>query len=84
MLRRTNLLDVFERKQLRQPRMLEKKLRLYDGMLEEARRLGVIPLEDPLDKIEEDIRRARMLRSLSLRCAYFRSDFSMTSTNFSR
>jgi len=64
MLRRTRLLDDFEREQLRQPLSLAQKLRIYDGMLEEARQLGVIPLKDPLDGIEEDIRRARIFRAL--------------------
>jgi len=63
MLRRTKLLDDFEREQLRQPLTLEQKLRLYDGMLDEARALGVFPLKDPLDGIDEDIRRARILRA---------------------
>jgi hypothetical protein len=64
MIRRTQLLDDFEREQLRQPLTLGQKLRIYDGMLAEARQLGVIPLRDPLDGIEEDIRRARTLRAL--------------------
>jgi hypothetical protein len=46
------------------PLTLKQKLRRYDGMLEEARQLGVIPLKDPLDGIEEDIRRARIFRAL--------------------
>ncbi len=64
MIRRTQLLDDFEREQLRQPLTLEQKLRIYDGMLAEARQLGVIPLKDPLDGIEEDLRRARTFRAL--------------------
>lgn len=64
MLRRTKLFDDFEREQLRQPLTLEQKLRLYDGMIEEARLLGVLPLKDPLDGIDEDIRRARIFRAL--------------------
>jgi hypothetical protein len=64
MLRRTQLLDDFEAQQRRQPLTLEQKFRIYDGMLELARQLGVIPLKDPLDGIEEDIRRARTFRGL--------------------
>lgn len=64
MIRRTQLLDDFEREQLRQPLTLGQKFRIYDGMLAEARQLGVIPLKDPLDGIEEDIRRALTLRAL--------------------
>jgi hypothetical protein len=63
MIRRTKLLDDFEREQLRQPMSLDQKLRLYQGMFDEARQLGVFPLKDPLDGIEEDIRRARLFRA---------------------
>jgi hypothetical protein len=64
MLRRTPLLEEFERQQRRVPLTLEQKLALYDGLLAEARQLGVIPLKDPLDGIDEDIRRARTFRDL--------------------
>ncbi|RJR40972.1 MAG: hypothetical protein C4576_18960 [Desulfobacteraceae bacterium] len=36
-------------------------LRILDAMWEEARNLGVLPLKDPLEDIEVDIRVARML-----------------------
>ena len=64
MLRRTPRLEDFERQQRRVPLTLEQKLRIFDGLLEEARQLGVFPLQDPLDGIDEDIRRARTFRDL--------------------
>ncbi len=64
MFRRTQLLGDFEAAQRRQPLTLEQKFRIYDGMLELARQLGVIPLKDPLDGIDEDIRRTRTFRGL--------------------
>jgi hypothetical protein len=64
MIRRTQLLEDFEAEQRRQPLTLEQKFRIYDGMLDLARQLGVIPLKDPLDGIDEDIRRARTFRGL--------------------
>lgn len=64
MLRRTPLLEAFERRQRREPLTLEQKLRLYDGLLAEAVQLGVLPPRNPLDGIEEDIRRARTFRDL--------------------
>ena len=67
MIRRTPRLDAFERAQLSQPLTLEQKVRLYDGMFEEARQLGIFPLADPLEGIEEDIHRARIFRSLPRR-----------------
>lgn len=36
-------------------------LRILDAMWEEARKLGVLPLKDPLEDIEVDIRVARIL-----------------------
>ena len=64
MIRRTQLLEDFEAAQRREPLTLEQKFRIYDGLLDMARQLGVIPLKDPLDGIDEDIRRARTFRGL--------------------
>ena len=64
MLRRTPLFVDFERQQRRVPLTLQQKLRIYDGLLAEARQLGIIPLKEPLDGIEEDIRRVRTFRDL--------------------
>ncbi|MGQ0551730.1 MAG: hypothetical protein ACT4PU_00755 [Planctomycetota bacterium] len=64
MIRRCKLLDDFERDQLARPLDVEENFRIHELLLEEARQLGVIPLKDPLDGIEEDIRRARVFRDL--------------------
>lgn len=40
-------------------------LRLMDSLWEEAETLGVLPLKNPLDGIEIDIRMARILNSCS-------------------
>ncbi|HTE06282.1 MAG TPA: hypothetical protein VK824_08810 [Planctomycetota bacterium] len=64
MIRRCKLLDDFERGQRAQPVDIEANFRIHEMLLEEARQLGVIPLKDPLDGIEEDIRRARVFRDL--------------------
>lgn len=39
-------------------------LRLFEGMWKEGMALGVLPLEDPLEGIEVDIRIARMLNNV--------------------
>ncbi len=64
MIRRCKLLDDFERKQRALPVDIEANFRIHDLLLEEARQLGIVPLKDPLDGIEEDIRRARVHRDL--------------------
>ena len=62
MIRDAKLLDEFNRTQIR----LEKSdvlesLRLFEGMWEEGISLGLLPLKDPLEGIEVDIRIARIL-----------------------
>lgn len=39
-------------------------LRILDAMWDEARKLGVVPLKDPLEGIDVDIRIARILNDL--------------------
>lgn len=39
-------------------------LRLFEAMWEEGKTLGVLPLEDPLEGIEVDVRIARILNSV--------------------
>lgn len=64
MLRRTRLLEDFERQQRLAPLTLQQKFQIYDDLLAEARQLGIIPLKEPLDGIEEDLRRVRTFRDL--------------------
>ncbi len=40
-------------------------LRIFTGLWEMGRSLGMLPLKDPLDGIETDIRLARILNSCS-------------------
>lgn len=56
MLRRHPLLDAFEKEQMRkEPPDYWRNLRIYEAMYEQARRLGIFPLQDPLEGIEHDI-----------------------------
>jgi hypothetical protein len=43
---------------------LEEKFAILNGMYELACTLGVFPLKDPLDGIEDDIRLSRILKSV--------------------
>lgn len=47
------------------PLTYEEALRLFEGMWREAQSLGILPLEDPMEGIEVDIRVARILNSCS-------------------
>ncbi|HMB89604.1 MAG TPA: hypothetical protein VKP65_02075 [Rhodothermales bacterium] len=62
MMKRADLLEAFERDQMRQNQAsyLE-NLRLFEALYREAQTLGVLPLADPLEGIDVDIRLARAL-----------------------
>ena len=62
MLRRTDRWDAFERDWRRRPTSHARNLRVYEALWREARALGTMPPEDPLDGIEDDVRRIRRLR----------------------
>jgi hypothetical protein len=64
MLRRTARWDAFERDWRRRPVDYRRNLRVYEALWREARALGKLPPEDPLDGIEDDIRRTRRLHSV--------------------
>jgi len=64
MIKRNKVLEEFERKMLRENLPYEKKLEIYEAMLEEARALGIFPLKNPLEGIEKDIELSRRLRSV--------------------
>ena len=65
-IRRTPLLDDFERDWLRRPvPEPETNRRIYAELFERARSLGVFPLADPLDGIDVDIRLAKALNAPS-------------------
>ena len=57
--------EEFERELERKtPVNVAESFRVFDAMYEEARILGVFPLEDPLDDIQDDIRLAGILNKV--------------------
>lgn len=62
MIRRSALLDAFEREQDRRKSDHRANLRIANALLKEAWALGVFPLKDPLEGIEIDIEYARVVR----------------------
>jgi len=62
MLKRRDLVEAFEKDQMRRGRPdHQRNLRVAEALYEHARRLGALPLKDPLDGIEVDLRLARIL-----------------------
>lgn len=54
--------EAFEKSQMRQePPDYFRNLRIVEALLQEAILLGILPLEDPLEGIEVDIRLARVM-----------------------
>jgi len=65
MTRRNAILEEFERDLVaRDPLTYEQKMRIYEGMWNEAVSLGVLPPADPLEGIEVDIKVAKTLNSI--------------------
>ena len=64
MIRATPRLEAFERAYLARHAELAQKLMQLESLFEEARALGVFPLADPLQGIEVDIERSRILNGL--------------------
>jgi len=61
-LKRRDLIEAFERDQLRRVRPdYHHSLRILEAMYYEALALGALPLKDPLDGIEVDIRLAKVI-----------------------
>ena len=62
MVKRSPLLDAFEREQIQQNKAdyLE-NLKIFEALYREAQALQVFPLADPLEGIDVDIRLARAL-----------------------
>lgn len=59
------LLEDFNRNLKRKERTdYAQSLRILEGMLEEAVYLGILPLRDPLEGIDVDIRIARVINSV--------------------
>ena len=65
MIKDTRLLTEFEESELRKekPDYLS-ALRIFEAMWKEAMALGVLPLKDPLEGIEVDIKIARVLNDV--------------------
>ena len=62
MIKDLELLENFEREELKKENLdYGSALRLFEGMWREGMALGVLPLKDPLEGIEVDIRIARIL-----------------------
>lgn len=65
MVRNPELLEQFEREYAANEVLtLEQKFAILNGMYELAKTLGVFPLKDPFDGVEDDIRLARILNSV--------------------
>ncbi|GAB4506419.1 MAG: hypothetical protein Kow00123_05570 [Anaerolineales bacterium] len=65
MLRNWRMVQEFEDALLRsEPPDYFRNLRIVEALLAEARALGVLPLRDPLDGIDVDIRVAEVMRVL--------------------
>lgn len=65
MIKDQKLWDQFERELLKKEEFsLEQKYRILNSMLREALNLGILPLEDPLEGIEVDIKIARIVNAL--------------------
>ncbi len=62
MVKRSALLDAFEKEQIRQNKAdYRENLKIFEALYREAQALGVFPLEDPLEGIDVDIRLAKAL-----------------------
>ena len=65
MIKNANYLEEFEKEFIAgQKNDLLKNLEIYEAMWEMAKALGVFPLKDPYDGVEDDIRLAGILNRL--------------------
>jgi len=56
----------FERELMRKEKVdIKKNFRIVDALYHEAVRIGIIPLKDPLDGLETDIKIAKVINSVS-------------------
>ncbi len=64
MIKNARLLEEFEKKEIKKekPNYL-KSLRIFEALWNEGINLGILPLKDPFEDIETDIRIARILNS---------------------
>ena len=63
MLKRPDLVEAFEKELMRRdPPDHQRNLRIVEALYEHARRVGALPLEDPLDGIEVEVRLGRIIK----------------------
>jgi hypothetical protein len=66
MIKNPELLAIFEAEELKKERLSYKEaLKIFEALWREAVSLGVLPLKNPLEDIETDIKLARILNSCS-------------------
>ncbi|MEK7307469.1 MAG: hypothetical protein AAB089_00160 [Nitrospirota bacterium] len=64
MVKNTKILEEFEREEIKKEKSdYLKSLRIFEALWNEGKSLGVLPLKNPLEDIETDIRIARILNS---------------------
>ncbi len=64
MMRNVSLLKAFERDLIRNlPADYRQNVPVFEALYHEARTLGILPLKNPLDGIEVDLRLARVLNA---------------------
>ena len=64
MIKNARILEEFEKKETKKEKPdYHKSLRIFEALWNEAVSLGVLPLKNPLEGIETDIRIARILNS---------------------
>ena len=65
MIKDAKLLAQFEKEMIKnEPLDYRRSLKIFEGMWLEGKAMGVLPLKDPLEGIEVDIRIARMLNDV--------------------
>jgi hypothetical protein len=66
MIKNRKILEEFEKQLIAEEKVdFFKNLQIYEAMYQEAVELGVLPLKDPFDGVEDDIRLAKILNQLS-------------------
>jgi hypothetical protein len=65
MIKNPDIFENFEKERIKKEKLtFEEALKLFEAMWEEGVGLGVLPLKDPLEGIEVDIKIARILNCL--------------------
>jgi len=65
MIKNPDILEQFEKERIREEKFsFREALKIFEAMWKEGVNLGVLPLKDPLEGIDVDIRIARILNCL--------------------